>query len=157
MLIIFGCIFISIPILVHNRHCVCFLYESIVKPLVIHKYAYIFYFLNKRSCPKKFYFISWAQNYAFTLGASRENSGLITRVLQTLSLKTTDLSKLPGSEKFGQTAVVRVQIGTQRCSSLPHPQESDLLLMQYPNCKHVFYIKEKHLRKNRLHIYANQF
>jgi hypothetical protein len=96
MLIIFGCIFISIPILVHNRRCVCFLYESIVNKCFIHKYTYIFYFLNKRPCPKKFYLISWVQNYAFTLGKLRKYSGLITGVLETLSVKITDLSKLPG-------------------------------------------------------------
>lgn len=106
---------------------------------------------------KKFCFISWAQNYAFTLGAFREYSGLITRVLQTLSLKTTDLSKLPFSEQFGGIAGVRVQIGTEPSSSLPHPQKSDPLSIQYPNFKHLFYIKEKHLQKTGYVSTQNQF
>ena len=121
--------FTPIPILIHNWHCVCFLYESIVNQFFIHKYTYIFYFLNKRPCPKtKFYLISWVQNYAFTLGEFRKYSGLITGVLQTLSVKITDLSKLPGSGQFGRIAGVRVQMGIELHSSLPHPQESDLLL-----------------------------
>jgi hypothetical protein len=72
-------------------------------------------------------------------------------------LKTTDLSRLAGSEQFGRIAGVRVQIGAELCSSLTHPQESDLLLTQYPNFKHVFFIKEKHLQKNMIYIYASQF
>lgn len=90
--------------------------------------------------------------------AFREYSGLITRVLQTLSLKTIDLSKPPVSEQFGWIAGVRVQIGTEPCSSLPHPQENDLLLIQYPNFKHVFYTKVKHLKKKQAtYIRKNNF
>jgi len=43
----------------------------------------------------------------FTSGEFREYSGLITRLLRTLSLKTTDVSKLPSSEEFGRIAGIR--------------------------------------------------